>query len=116
MGRESNAFLLRQQQSAFKNCLLGKCSILLPFPADSVLFSCLPRRLSPQSCINFTVPNQCFFISKRVEEEEGVGLEGGGGCGGYLSNTSDKCVAEYTSPTEEYLDFNTLSGAVADIK
>lgn len=42
MGPECTAFRLRQQQSAFRNCLLVKCSTLLLFPADSVLSLCLP--------------------------------------------------------------------------
>lgn len=46
MGPECTAFRLRQQQSAFRNCLLVKCSTLLLFPADSVLSLCLPLWLS----------------------------------------------------------------------
>lgn len=46
LGPECTAFRLRQQQSAFRNCLLVKCSTLLLFPADSVLSLCLPLSLS----------------------------------------------------------------------
>ena len=86
---KGNAFQWRQQQSAFKNCLLVKCSTLLPFLADSDLFSCLPLCLSPLSCINFSMPNQCFFISERERQSQRK-REGGKN----PSNTSDNCVAE----------------------
>lgn len=99
MEPQGNTFLLRQQQSAFKNCLLVKCSTLMPFLADSVLFSRLPLCLSPLSCINLSMLNQCFFISERERERRGKTS---------LLLHID-CVAEYLSSTKGYLDFNIFT-------
>lgn len=69
MGPECTAVLLRQQQSAFKNCLLVKCSTLLPLPADSVPSLCLLSGFLLWRCVNFIAPNQYFsFESERGEK------------------------------------------------